>query len=225
MATSKLPDRREDPMVVGSAAAEDIRTIVPEGTARPSAIPAEIFDSAAAAYAAGERLDMQVLARTLGMSRATLYRRAGNRDQLYSAVIWWHSRHALVDALRQTAGLRGVTRAVEVARQLLEVTDRSTPLRLFLEADPEPALRVLTGPHGGIQERYLDCFERLFDLETSRGNLSFNLDLASLSYAVIRIAEGFLYADVIADRKRDIGRAVTLIEGLLRGLDTSDRRG
>ena len=37
-----------------------------------------------------------------GVSRATLYRQAGNREQLLSEVIWWRSRLALVAALKQT---------------------------------------------------------------------------------------------------------------------------
>jgi hypothetical protein len=39
----------------------------------------------------------------------------------------------------------------------------------------------------------------------------------------VRICEGFLYADVIADRPPDTGRAVTVIEALLLGLDRAHR--
>ena len=41
--------------------------------------------------------------------------------------------------------------------------------------------------------------------------------------AIVRICEGFLYADVIADRRPDIGRAVRVIEALLSGLDLAHR--
>ena len=40
----------------------------------------------------------------------------------------------------------------------------------------------------------------------------------------MRISEGFLYADVIADRAPDIDRAITVIEALLLGLDLAQRR-
>jgi AcrR family transcriptional regulator len=202
------------------ATADDAAWVVPEGNSPPANIPAEIFMAADRAFAAGERLDMQQLAASLGISRATLYRRAGNREQLFAAVIWANSRTTLVDAVRQTSRLRGVPRAVAVAARVLKVSDRSLPLRHFLATDPETALRVLTGAHGGVQERFIDTFERLLELEAARGHLALSLDLASVSYAIVRIAEGFLYADVIADRDRDIDRAVTLIDGLLRGLDT-----
>jgi AcrR family transcriptional regulator len=157
---------------------------------------------------------MQQSAGSLGISRATLYRRAGNRDQLFAAVIWSNSRATLVDAVRRTRRLRGVPRAVAVAAHVITVSDQSVPLRQFLASDPEAALRVLTGAHGGVQERFIDAFERLLALEAARGHLALSLDLASVSYAVVRIAEG--YADAIADRDCDIPRAITLIDELLR---------
>jgi len=204
-----------------SSLADDLSWVVPEGTAPPSGIPPEIFAAAARAFGSGERLDMQQLAGSLGISRATLYRRAGNRDQLFAAVIWANSRATLVDAVRRTTRLRGVPRAVAVAAHVLTVSASSLPLRHFLATDPEAALRVLTGAHGGVQEHFIEAFERLLGLEAARGHLALSLDLASVSYAMVRLAEGFLYADVIADRERDIDRAVTLIDGLLRGLDTT----
>lgn len=202
------------------AAVDDAGWVVPQGTGPPPEVPPRIFAAAARAFAGGERLDMQHLAGSLGISRATLYRRAGNRDQLFAAVIWSDSRTILVEAVRRTDRLQGVPRAVAVAGHVLTVSDRSVPLRRFLAADPEAALRVLTGAHGGVQAGFIDAFERLLELEAGRGHLALGLDLASVAYALVRIAEAFLYADVIADRPRDIDRAVALIDGLLRGLDT-----
>lgn len=203
----------------------DVLHVVPEGIAPPAHLPADIFAAASAAYLAGERLDMRQLALGLGISRATLYRRAGNRDQLLASVLWWHGRRTLVDAVRRTVAVGGVDRVIAVTHRVLTVGDQSVPLRQFVSAEPEVAMRVLTGAPGGIQGRYVDCFERLFALETARGHVSFSLDLPSLAYAVVRIAEGFLYADVIGDRERNIGRAEELVAGLLRGLDTTRRAG
>ena len=63
------------------------------------------------------------------------------------------------------------------------------------------------------------ALEQLIDLERGRGRFEASLDTPTLAYAIVRISEGFLYADVIADRAPDIDRAVTLIEALLTGLD------
>jgi hypothetical protein len=49
------------------------------------------------------------------------------------------------------------------------------------------------------------------------------VDTPTLAFAIVRVSEGFLYSDVIADRAPDIGRAVTVIEALIHGLDLMDR--
>ena len=215
--------REAAPPLTPWTSADDVMHVVPEGTAPPVDIPADVLAAASAGYLAGERLDMQRLALDLGISRATLYRRAGNRDALLASVLWWHGRRTLVEAVRRTAPTRGVNRVIAVTHRVLAAGDRSVPLRQFVAAEPEVAMRVLTGAHNGIHSRYVDCYERLLALEVARGHCSFSLDLPSLAYAVVRLAEGFLYADVIGNRERDMGRAEALVEGLLRGLDTTRR--
>ena len=63
------------------------------------------------------------------------------------------------------------------------------------------------------------CAISFVNYERSRGAFDADLDTPTLAYAIIRISEGFLYADVIADRQPDIGRAITVIQALLIGLD------
>ena len=63
------------------------------------------------------------------------------------------------------------------------------------------------------------ALERLIDAERGRGCFDASLDTPTLAYAIVRISEGFLYADPIADRAPDIDRATTVIEALLTGLD------
>jgi len=66
-----------------------------------------------------------------------------------------------------------------------------------------------------IVERVMDSL----DLERERGCFDASLDTPTLAYAIVRISEGFLYSDVVADRAPDIDRATTVIEALLTGLD------
>jgi hypothetical protein len=42
------------------------------------------------------------------------------------------------------------------------------------------------------------------------------VDPGALAYAIVRIGESFLYADVIADNDPDVDQAVTLVSRLLR---------
>ena len=202
---------------------DDARAVVPEGTAPPGGIPAEIFASAAGTYASGQRLDMQSLARRAGVGRATLYRRAGNRERLLDEVIWWRARRMVVAQVRDTAGLAGVARITAVVRGVLTAAERDKPLHAFLESDPEAAMRILTGMRSTVQQGMAGALENLIELERGRGAFEAGLDTPTLAYAIVRICEGFLYADVIADRSPDTGRAVTVIEALLLGLDRAGR--
>jgi len=201
----------------------DARTVVPQGAAVPAAVPPGIFADAVGAYLSGQRLDMQCLARQAGVGRATLYRRVGNREQLLDEVIWWRARRLLLRQVRATAALAGVTRIVAVIGGVLEAIERDKPLRAFLESDPEAALRILTGTRSRVQRGMAGALENLIDLERGRGAFEAGLDTPTLAYAIVRICEGFLYADVIADRSPDTGRAVTVIEALLLGLDLVHR--
>jgi AcrR family transcriptional regulator len=198
---------------------DDARAVVPEGVEAPAAIPAAIFTGAVAAYMSGERLDMQSLARRVGIGRATLYRRAGNREQLLDEVIWWRARRLLVEQVRATAALAGAARITAVIGGVLGAVERDKPLRVFLESDPEGAMRILTGVRSTVHKGMAGALENVIDLERSRGAFEPRLDTPTLAYAITRICEGFLYADVIADRRPDTGRATTVIEALLLGLD------
>jgi AcrR family transcriptional regulator len=198
---------------------------VPEGTGPPAGVPAPVFAAAVDAYLSGQRLDMQSLARRTGVGRATLYRRAGNREQLLDAVIWWRARRLLARQAEATAALSGVARITAMIGRVLRAVERDRPLRALIGSEPEAALRILTGSRSAVQRGMSAALENLIHLERSRGAFRTGLDTPTLAYAIAAIGEGFLYADVIADRPPDIGKAITVIDALLSGLDAADRAG
>jgi AcrR family transcriptional regulator len=203
---------------------DDVGRVLPEGTGTPATIPGPIFAAAVDTFVAGQRLDMRSLARRVGVARATLYRRVGNRDQLLDEMLWWRARRLLVEQVQATASLEGTERLVAVIGGVLRAIARDRPLRAFLESDPETALRLLTGTRSTVHQGMAAALEKLIDLERGRGRFDANLDTPTLAYAIVRISEGFLYADVIADRTPDIDRAITVIEALLTGLDLAALR-
>ncbi len=201
----------------------DARAVLPEGTGAPALVPPEIFAAAVATFVSGRRLDMRSLATRLGVARATLYRRAGNRERLLDELLWWRARRLLTDQVQATADLAGAARLTAVIAGALRVIGSDRPLRVFLESDPETALRILTGTRSTVHQGMAGALENLIDLERARGAFEATVDTPTLAYAIVRISEAFLYADVIADRPPDIGRAVTVIEALLRGVDLARR--
>lgn len=198
---------------------DDVRAVLPDGTDPPASMPSQMFTAALDTYASCRRLDMQSLARRLGVGRATLYRRAGNREALLDEVIWWRSRRLLTEELLAASGLSGARRIAAVFGGVLRAIGGDRPLRFLIEADPETALRILTGGHSVTAKGMTAALERLIDLERARGCFDTELDTGTLAYAIIRIGEGFMYADVLADRPPDSSRAVTVIQALLTGLD------
>lgn len=197
----------------------DVQVVLPDGIAPPASVPAEMFAAAVDAYLAGRRLDMQSLARYVGVGRATLYRRVGNREQLLDHVIWWRGRRMVASQVLMTAHLRGAPRIAAVVAGALRAIERDRPLRALIESEPDVALRILTGSRSVAGHGMATALASLIDLERSRGAFDADVDAPTLAFAIIRISEGFLYADVIGDRAPDVGQAITVIQALLAGLN------
>jgi len=202
---------------------DDVGRVLPQGTGPPVIVPGPIFAAAVDTFLAGQRLDMQSLARRVGVGRATLYRRAGNREQLLDQVLWWRARRLIAGQVRASAHMTGTDRLTAVVGGVVRAIGADRPVRMFLESEPETALRVLTGSHSTVHQGMAAALENLIDLERGRGAFDASLDTPTLAYAIVRVADGFLYTDVIADRASGMGRAVIAIEALLRGLDVVHR--
>ena len=196
----------------------DVGRVLLQGTGTPAAIPGPIFAAAVDTFVAGQRLDMRSLARRVGVARATLYRQAGNREQLLDQLLWGRARILLADQVRASAHLTGTDRLTAVIGGVLRAIGADRPVRMFLESDPETALRVLTGSRSTVHQGMVAALENLIDLERGRGAFDASLDTPTLAFAIVRVADGFLYSDVIADRAPGIRRAVIVVEALLRGL-------
>jgi AcrR family transcriptional regulator len=202
---------------------DDVARVLPQGTGMPATIPGPIFAAAVDTFVTGQRLDMRSLARRVGVARATLYRRAGNREQLLEQVLWWRARRLLADQVRASAHRAGTDRLSAVVGGVLRAIGADRPVRMFLESEPETALRVLTGSRSTVHRGMAAALENLIDAERSRGAFDASLDTPTLAFAIVRVADGFLYSDVIADRASGAGRAIIVIEALLRGLDLVHR--
>jgi AcrR family transcriptional regulator len=203
------------PAVATGGATATAIAIVPHGIARPESIPREIFDAALRTFLDGRRLDMRALAGELGISRATLYRRAGDRDHLLGQVMWYLTRVAMVRAIDGAGGLTGRERVLTVADRFMRYMDTRRPLRRLLDSEPEAALRILTSKHGPIQAGIIESLERLLREEIEAGCLHTTIEPPTLAYVIVRVGESFLYADAIASGEPDMDQAAEVLEQLL----------
>lgn len=179
------------------------------------ATPAAAFRAARRTYLRGERLDMQRLAADLGISRATLYRWTGQRDQLLGDVLWSLSDDIFEQAKRDHSKHTGAKRLLAIFRQHVGALVAAEPLEVFLKQETHAALRILTSRSGGVQPRTVSRLAALYREEAELGPFRPRADVTSLAYAVVRVTEGFIYNDAILAVEPQVERAASIVALLL----------
>ncbi len=188
--------------------------LLSEGAPRPDALTA--FTVAREWYREGRRIEMQELAAELGVSRATLFRWVGGRDDLLGEVLAADARLPLDVADRESAGLHGGDRVARVMERFCELVLGAEQFRTLLRREPERALKILTTRAGAVQGRLVAAVEYLLQREADEGHLDPPMPLPDLAYLVVRILESFLYSDIITGETPDPAKVGQAIAVLLR---------
>ena len=189
----------------------------PSGAKKVTALDA--FELARQKWITGERLDIGKLAEELGVGRATVFRWVGTREQLYGEVISSAFAQSIEWARRASTGT-GARFLTRVTHNLLSALIASQPLRTFLQQDPELAMRIVMSSSSPVEHRVVAAVRGLIDAEVTAGHLRPAIDVDSLAYVIVRIAESFLYRDVISGDDPDIVTATKAI-GLLFAAQTA----
>lgn len=186
------------------------------------ATPDQVVRAAVAWLDAGRRVDLQLLGAELGISRATLHRKVGNRDNLLGLALAHMARGTLRLAEQEwdEGHRRHDLRSASVIMAFNEHVAASRGLRRLLDEEPMTAVRVLTDSRGHVQPTVVAAFEELFVQDEKDGFLRPVVPHAQLAYAIVRLGESFLYADVIADRPPDVEAAGTLECALIEACRT-----
>jgi len=164
----------------------------------------------------GRRLDMQGLADELGVSRVTLFRRVGSREELLSRALRLLTERTLEAAVARWEAERppGELHTPGTGRYINAIVSQATGLRRLLDDEPALALRVLTDPRGRVQTVMVAFLEELLHRDIEEFGLVTLIEPGALAYALVRLGESFLYADVLAARKPDVETAVFLQHAL-----------
>jgi AcrR family transcriptional regulator len=184
-------------------------------TARPSALDA--FRQARRTFLAGDRIDMQVLARSLNVDRATLYRWVGSREQLLTEILWSLIRPT-VDRLRTehsgpAAANQSPAAAVIVATVRGVIANPG--MQRFLDREGELALRLLTTRASDFETRLIALIGEFVCAEAAAGRLNAAVPLDDLPYVLVRIMESYIYLGLITGEHPDPDRAARVINALL----------
>jgi hypothetical protein len=165
----------------------------------------------------GRRLDLVALAAEMGISRATLHRRVGNREMLLGRALWYTTERAMAALGAEGGGAVGAG-AGGAAASIAEFNRRVAAwpaLRRLLDEEPITTVRVLTDPRGFFQPRIVAVVEHLLRRDRGAAGEPAVARADQLAYALVRLSESFLYADAIADRTPDVDTANALMTTLI----------
>jgi AcrR family transcriptional regulator len=178
-----------------------------------------VLEAAMHRYLRGRRIDVQAIAGDLGLSRATIYRWFGSREDLIGEVLVLAATPLLEDA---RAGARG-----RGGRALLDTFDRfnrglahAPALRQFVEQERDAALRIITAGGGAVQPRIVAMIAGLIEEEVRAGTYEPPVEPETLGYAIVRLAEAFLFNDAAAGMRGDVDR-LREVEAALLGVPAS----
>jgi AcrR family transcriptional regulator len=194
--------------------------MTPVSTGRPgrpaAAAREDVLALATERFLAGERVDMQGIARELGLARATMHRWYGTREVLLGEMLA-ELAVGRITRIRSQASGRG-------ARMLLECFDRfnrdlsaTKGLGVWLGQEQERALRILTSSGGITQPRVVAAVESLIEAEIQAGSYVPSVAPQTLAYAIVRLGESFIYNDAMFGIRGETQR-LREIEAALLGL-------
>lgn len=182
----------------------------------PAASRDEVLVLATHRYLRGRRVDVQAIAAELGLGRTTIYRWFGSREDLIGEVVVSVAEPLLQDA-RARARARGGEALLETFDRFNRALADSPALRQFVEQERDAALRVITSGAGKVQPRMVALIAALITEEVQTNGYLAPVDPATLGYAIVRLAEAFLFNDAVAGMRGDVDR-LRDVEAAILGL-------
>ena len=167
-------------------------------------------------FLACERVDVQAIARQLGLARATMHRWFGTREALLGEMLADLAEERL-EAIRGAIGSDGAPSLLACFDRFNRELAASPGLAALLSQEQERALRILTSSAGLVQPRIVAAIQRMIEHEVDAGRFSPRVAPATLAYAIVRLAESFLYNDAIVGLRGDSER-LREVEAALLGL-------
>lgn len=167
-------------------------------------------------FLAGERVDVQAIARELGLARATMHRWFQTRQALLGEMLAALAEQRLMSIRREIPG-GGAPALLEAFDRFNRELAATRGLRVLLAQEQERALRILTSSAGIVQPRMVAAVTRMIEVEMYAGRFAPIVAPETLAYALVRLGEAFLYNDAIVGMSRDTER-LRMVEAALLGV-------
>lgn len=165
-------------------------------------------------FLAGERVDVQAIAKELGLARATMHRWFQTRESLLGEVLAELAEERVAVIRRETGG-RGAAALLKTFDRINREMAATRGLRMLLVQEQERALRILTSSGGIVQPRVVAAIQRTIEAEVDTGDFVAPAPPSVLAYAIVRLAEAFLYNDAIIGIRGDTERLHEIEAALL----------
>ena len=196
------------------------RQLAGSATARPTALDA--FRLARRTFLVGARVDMQALARTLNVDRATVYRWVGSREQLLAEILWSLIEPTIANLRKMHCHpgqptVPGQSAAAAVITDTVRAVIANPGMQHFLDREGDLALRLLTTKASDFEARLVALIADLVSEEASAGRLTAAVPVDDLPYVLVRIMESYIYLGLITGEHPDPDRAARVINALLPG--------
>ena len=182
----------------------------------------EVLAAATDQYLRGTRIDVQAIAAELGLGRATIYRWFGSREELIGEVLV-RTAEPLLDDARAKARGRGGTALLDTFDRFNRSLAGAPALRRFVETEREAALRIITNGAGIVQTRIVAVITETIEDEIAAGRYESPVEPATLAYAIVKLAEAFLFNDAVAGMRGDVER-LREVEAALLGVSAARPR-
>jgi AcrR family transcriptional regulator len=199
----------------------DTTTTVPRRGRPAAASRDDVLAAALHRYLRGRRVDVQAIAAELGLGRTTIYRWFGSREELIGEVLF-RAAEPLLEAARKAARGRGGPALLETFDRFNRSLADAPALRQFLEQERDAALRIITSSGGVLQPRMVARIAGLIEDEARAGTYEPPVEPATLGYAIVRLAEAFLFNDAAAGMRGDVDR-LREVEAAILGVTASEQ--
>jgi len=180
------------------------------------ATPADAFELARRTFIESGALDMQTLSGRLQVSLETIEQWCGDRESLLGEINASLALDLFQRAMAEHSHERGTARVLAVYEQFACSAANFRPLQVLLQDDPQLALRILTSRTGHVHPAMVNAIHALLGEEYELGALATpKSELRNLAYAIVRMAEAFLYNDAMLATEPQIHRSTRMVGRLM----------
>lgn len=163
------------------------------------------FNLARKYWLKGKRINIADLAKDAGVSRITLYRWLGNREQLIEDILWSIAGPEFQRIIRETPG-KGVEHIINVHRSFMIGMARLEPLRQFITENPTQIIRCSTTDPKSSHGRHTKAVEAHLEDQAALGHLKLPIPAHKLAETIVYTNAVLLYSAIIG------GHSLSVIE-------------